>query len=504
MQTFADLFEQAQSLKKANKHDQALGILTYIQLLSPDSLEGINAAVMLSSLYKDLGLMEEAYSHIRGLAERLEEKKNYAVAESAYSSLACGSLYTYGVSLPTYATLTSRLSVLAESHVAKVSHLNHDFTVGRRLKVGILSPDLCMHSLAYLVAQPLLNFQRITGHELHIYHLRPYTDAVSEKLKAVVSGFTIVHGWDDESITKKIVDDKIDVLLDISGYTAETRLSVFYRQPAPVQMGWISGMMTPTGLKCIPYFITDEYMKPPDVPASLGHQIAMKTALTYHTLRDTEIPVEGLPFDRNGYISFASFNNPCKINSEVLTTWAQILRRTPKSKLHLKTYHPLDEARIHKVLTGLGVPAERLVLIPHLPSSTDVQIYYNKNVDIFLDAWPCSGCLTTIEALWMGVPVVSCYSDLFCSRQSHSILNNLGISDLSHPTISGYIDAAVNLAYNPTRVRKMRKDLRGIIAASPLQNYGNTVVELGKAIVAAWEQTVTSRNNTLDLLRKAA
>lgn len=504
MTTYKVLFEQAEEFKRTGQHDRALGVLTYIHVQNPTSEVGINAATLMSGLFKDLGCMDKAYQFMGHAVTALEKAGAYGSCGGAYASLACGALYTAGVTVASYTELAKRVSMYMEPAFPKVSHLQHDMTESRKLRVGILSPDMCLHSLAFLVVQPLVNFTKVTPHELYIYHLRATTDSVTEQLAKSVTKFVHVHGKSDEQIVTAITDDKIDVLIDLSGYTAETRLSVFCRQPAPVQMGWISGMMTPTGLNCIPYFLTDAYMQPEHVPPELCTPIIAKTALTYHTLREKELEIGPQPCDRVGYVSFASFNNPCKINSEVLRAWARILHAVPKSRLHLKTYSSLDTARIYEALVAAGIDASRLVLMPPLPSGTDVQMYYSQHVDIFLDSWPCSGCLTTIEAMWMGVPVVSYYQDIFCSRQTHSILNNVGIADLSFPTVDGYVEAAAKLAHDRGRLRKLRAGLRAQITASPLHDYAGMAQELGKAVTAAWRQTVTLRNDTLALLRKAA
>ena len=504
MTTFSTLLEQAEEFKRTGQHDRALGVLTYMLDGDPNGGAGLNAATLLSSVYKDLGRMDRAYEFMHKVVVGTERLGLAGACGSAYASLACGALYTHGVTLRSYTDITERVDIYMNAAIPKVSHLMHDFNPDRALRVGILSPDFCLHSLAYLVVQPLINFERATPHKLYLYHLRSTTDSVTNQMKEHVTKFVNVHGKSDADIVKEIVDDKIDVLIDLSGYTAETRLSVFCRQPAPVQMGWISGMMTPTGLSCIPYFLTDTFMKPDEVPTELCTPIVGKTALTYHTLRDKELDIGGLPSDRNGHINFVSFNNPCKINNDVLSAWARILTAVPKSKLHLKTYSPLDTSRIHHFLTSARVDPSRLVLMPALPSPTDVQLYYGQNADIFLDAWPCSGCLTTVEALWMGVPVVSYYQDVFCSRQSHAILNQIGVTDLSHSTVDGYVEAAVSLAQNRQRMAELRRTLRDRIVKSPLRNYAAMAADLGSACVTAWKQTILRRKETLDLLRKAA
>jgi predicted O-linked N-acetylglucosamine transferase (SPINDLY family) len=160
--------------------------------------------------------------------------------------------------------------------------------------------------------------------------------------------------------------------------------------------------------------------------------------------------------------------------------------------------------RIYEQMQQYGVNNTQLELMPALPSSTAVQEYYGKHIDIFLDAWPCSGCLTTVEALWMGVPTVSYYEELFSSRQTHSILNSIGITDLSTNSIPDYVNKAVSLAVDLPRLTQLRKDLRARIAASPLQDYGGMARELAAAVEYAWSDTVSKRSKALDYIRKVA
>lgn len=500
MRTFAELFDKADTARKAGDHEKALGLLVYAHGLLGHSTEGFHAASQLSSLYKDLGLMDRAFAVLKEAVGVLEKQELYEFAGMTYASLACGSLYTPGITMSHYQRLVERVRVFSELTATPVSHVHHDYSTDRKLRVGVLSPDLCLHSLAYLAIQPLMNFQNITGHKLFIYHLRPNTDVLTDQVAKASTKFEKVHGKSDDEIIKIITDDKIDVLLDISGYTAETRMSVFIRRAAPVQLGWISGMMTPTGLRSIPYFITDKYMQSPDVGEDFYTPILLPTALTYHSLREKELEIEHSPCDRNGHISFVSFNNPCKINNEVLGAWAKVLQAVPNSRLHLKTYSSLDTVRITHFLGKHGISEHRLIIMPPLPTATDVQMYYSRHADIFLDSWPCSGCLTSAEAMWMGVPVVSRYNEVFCSRQTHSILNTIGITDLSFPSVDEYVVGAATLANDLNRLRTLRKELRGMMSRSPLTDYKAMSMYLGKACEEAWAQTAVPKKRILDLL----
>ncbi len=494
MADLLNLIGDVDGLLKSKEPEKALGILHYIQeIIHPEHALQVPVLVKLATVYRDIGLMSNATKAIKRVADIAEKAKQFKAAGDAYVSLAGALLYTEGATLDTYAAITRRIDRYLSRAIPKYDFRDYEFSVDKKLKVAVLSPDFCAHSLSALVLRPLMNFTANCDHELHILHLRKNEDSHTEQYKGNCTSFTNVHGKTDQEICGIIRDKKIDILIDISGYTAETRLSVFMARPAPVQIGWISGMMTPTGLSCIPYFLTDPKMLSPRHTHDLGLPVTMTTALSYCPLSADSV-IE--PRDQEP-ITFVSFNNPCKVNNTVLKAWSEVLVQVPNSELHIRTCHTMDGARIKEILGLLGVDPKRVVDLGTQTSNNVVKEYYCSKADIFLDSWPCSGCLTTVEALWNGVPVVSCYGELPCSRQSYSILNTVGLPELAHSTEAGFIDAAVALAKDRPRLKALRHSLRETVKKSPLGDYGTRSVELIAACQMAWTHYCTNRAKSL-------
>ncbi len=493
MADLLNLINDVDDLLKKKEPEKALGILHYIQeIVNPEHPLHMPVLMKLAHVYKDIGLMGSATKAIKKVADIAEKTKQFKIAGDAYVSLAGALLYTDGATLESYSSITRRVDRYLARTVSKYDFKDYDFTPDKPLKIAILSPDFCSHSLSYLILRPLTSFLNNCDHELHILHLREHEDLHTQQYKDTCSSFTNVHGKTDNEICEIIRNKKIDVLIDISGYTAESRMSAFMKRPAPVQMGWISGMMTPTGLSCLPYFLTDPHMLPPKWLHDLGVPVTMTSALTYSSLGN-DSPI----VDREGDITFVSFNNPCKINNAVLTAWAGVLRRVPNSQLHVRTSYGLDGARIKEVMSLLGVDSKRIVDLGHQTSNIFVRDYYCAKADIFLDSWPCSGCLTTAESLYNGVPVITRYGELPCSRQSYSILKNIGLPELTASTDEGFIEAAVALANDRPRLKLLRSTLRETMKKSPLGDYGGMSLQLSNACTVAWNHYCSTRTKSL-------
>jgi len=494
MADLLNLINDIDGLLKGKQPEKALGILHYIQeIIHPEHSLQVPVLIKLATVYKEIGLMGMATKAVKKVVDIAEKSKQYKVAGDAYVSLAGALLYTEGATVDGYSAITRRIDRYLARSIPKHSFSDYDFTVDRPLKVAVLSPDFCAHSLSSLVLRPLMSFTANCNHELHIMHLRKQEDQHTEQYRENCTSFTNVHGKTDEEIIALIREKKIDVLIDISGYTAETRLSVFMARPAPVQIGWISGMMTPTGLSCLPYFLTDKYMLSPKHTHDLGLPITMNSALTYCALSaDNEI----LPRGQDPLV-FCSFNNPCKVNNTVLKAWAEILKQVPNSELHVRTSFAMDGARIKEILGLLGVDPKRVIDVGTQVNNSFVKEYYCTKADIFLDSWPCSGCLTTVEALWNGVPVVSRYDELYCSRQSYSILSNIGLPELAWDSDAGFIKAAVALAQDRSRLWELRHSLRDRVKNSVLGDYGRASFELTSACTMAWNHYCTTRAKSL-------
>jgi predicted O-linked N-acetylglucosamine transferase (SPINDLY family) len=274
----------------------------------------------------------------------------------------------------------------------------------------------------------------------------------------------------DDDLAKRIHDLGIDVLVDLAGHTAYNRLPVFALKPAPVQATWV-GYFHSTGLKSIDYFITDPYTSPlacgqlfSETPVWLPH------SRFCYAPPDYAPAVAPPPVLARGYPTFGCFNRLEKLVAPVFAAWAEILRAVHESRLLLKAGTLADESlreHVRRRFAEHGIPSERLEL--RGPSGhADMFVEYG-DIDIALDPFPFNGGMTTLEALWMGVPVVALKGSAVVSRQSHSVLANLGLhTELVFGDIDSYVAGAIALARDHGRLAKLREEIRPRMAASPL------------------------------------
>jgi predicted O-linked N-acetylglucosamine transferase (SPINDLY family) len=204
---------------------------------------------------------------------------------------------------------------------------------------------------------------------------------------------------------------------------------------------------------------------------------------------DTAPPVGPLPSLKNGYATFGSFNNLAKITAEVAAVWAKILLRAPTARLVLKHRALRDKTVKRRYLdffAAQGVEPQRLEL---LPSSSYVEYLATfHQVDVALDPFPFSGSVTTCEALWMGVPVVTCPFDTFASRHSLSHLSSVGLTEMIAHDLEEYVELAVSLAGDPSRLATLRASMRERMVASPLCDGKRFAANLASMLHGVWER----------------
>ena len=236
----------------------------------------------------------------------------------------------------------------------------------------------------------------------------------------------------DEEVTELIQKDEIDILVDLAGHTANNRILVFARKPAPIQISWI-GYLATTGLSTMDYKIADNYTDPPGKTEQFYTEKLMRLPESFLCyLPDKDSPEVGpLPALSTGHITFGSFNNFAKVTSEVFALWAKILNELPDSRLILKGKSFRDKTTCQyaiNMFTQRGIAAERITLQPSDPSPKHLESY--NLVDIGLDTFPFNGAATTCEAMWMGVPVITLAGTAYHSRVGVSLLSNVGLPEL--------------------------------------------------------------------------
>jgi len=278
-----------------------------------------------------------------------------------------------------------------------------------------------------------------------------------------------IFGITNPDVVNLIRNDKIDILVDLSGHTAGNSLLVFAQKPSPVQVTWL-GYPNTTGLSAIDYRFTDIIADPIGEADDLHSETLLRLPNGFQCYQGNEkilVNIE-LPQKRREQITFGSFNNVSKITPEVIKTWSKILHAVPTSRLVLKlpdlggntTYY-------HELFMQEGIAKERTEFYQRLPSMEDHLGLYNA-IDISLDPFPYNGATTTCEALWMGVPVVTLLGDRHAGRVGASILSNVGLTDFIAHDINSYIDLAVEMSANTSYLQKIRAGLRERMQSAPL------------------------------------
>jgi len=364
----------------------------------------------------------------------------------------------------------------------------------RRLRIGYVSPDFREHAVANFIA-PVLAAHDHGGFEVFCYAELKRADTFTERFRALVAEPKAGHwretaGLDDAAVAAAIRDDGIDILIDLAGHTVHSRLPVFLRKPAPVQMTWIGSAAT-TGASQIDYRITDHFADPPGQTDDEYVEGLLRLPggfNCYQPIGDAP-DVGALPADANGHVTFGSFNHAAKITERVLDTWTEVLRRVPDARLVLKHHgfaHPAVREDYLMAFNRRGIESDRLDLLQPADGWRGHVATYNR-VDIALDTFPYNGTTTTCEALWMGVPVVALAGRSHHARVGVSLLSRTGLTDLIAGSAAAYVDVAAALAADRPRLRRLRGELRGQTQASPLCDAVEFTRGLEAALRRVWQ-----------------
>jgi predicted O-linked N-acetylglucosamine transferase (SPINDLY family) len=294
---------------------------------------------------------------------------------------------------------------------------------------------------------------------------------------------------DDAALAALIRQDQIDVLIDLSGHTAGSRLTVFAHRPAPVQVAWL-GYFATTGLRYIDAVLLDEWHAPAGTQAQFAEPIVHLPGgrLCYQPVPWAPA-VAAPPCLQAGHITFGSFNNTGKLNAGVFDVWSQVLAAVPHSRLVLKWRSLADETlceSIRAAFSDRGIDSSRIELRP-ASFHADVLLEYS-DIDIALDPFPFTGGMTSCEALWMGVPVVTLRGRTHTSRMGASILNAIGRPDWVADTDDGYVGTITRLAGDVDALAQWRAQARTAIAASALFDEAGFTREFESLLERAWAQ----------------
>jgi len=340
----------------------------------------------------------------------------------------------------------------------------------RRMRIGYVSPDFRTHSCAAFL-RPLFAEHDPSVVDVFAYSAVERPDALTDWFRSRTPHWRNIHGLGDRKIAELVRSDGIDVLVDLAGHTLNQPLGAFALQPAPVQVAWL-GYPATCGLPQIGFRLTDQEADPPGDADRYHVEQLVRLAGGFHCYQAPgDAPtVASLPANRNGFITFASFNNISKVTPEVVGTWARILLMLPDSRLLLKgklLVHEQARARIQRAFEQAGVSAARIELRGWIPRQNDPLAAYG-DADIALDTFPYNGTTTTFEALWMGVPVVTLRGSRHAARVGASVLTHLGRPEWIADDTEKYVATVIEIASDLPGLERQRQMLRSTLARSTL------------------------------------
>jgi len=489
--------------------------ITLLQPSWPGAPDPVEARIALASALQQRKRLSEAVAHYEGaLADRPDSAKAHNNLANCYNQLG-----RIGEAIVHYRRLHAIAPDFPDALTSVLANLNYDVQAtaqqvfdehrawaravaaplypaaphfdntpdaARALRVGFVSPDLRRHPVSNIFAPILAAFDRARI-ESYCYYNLAAKDAVTAHLAGHSMHWRDVASLSDAQLHQAIRDDGIDILVDLAGHTIHNRLAVFARRAAPVQVSWL-GYFNTTGLDSMDYFISDPHSSPPGQERYYSETLLRLPDTRFCYAPPEFMPaVNALPALHQGRISFGCCNNLSKLNQRVLGLWARILAAVPRSRLILQAA-ALDDApnrrRFSQLAQQAGIAAAQLELRGFAPVEVAPRAYHD--IDIALDPFPFCGGMTSFEALWMGVPVVTLDQPMIAGRQTISMLANLGLADLVAADEDAYFAIAVRLAQDPQKLEALRQGLRPRFAASPLQDYARFTRALEDAFGAMW------------------
>jgi protein O-GlcNAc transferase len=366
--------------------------------------------------------------------------------------------------------------------------LDIDRNPERPLTIGFISPNFRQHPIGHFVISPLENLDR-DHFQVVCYSDGQARDGWTSRFQATSATWRDTGALTDAQLAEQIRADRIDILFDLAGHTAQNRLLVFARTPAPIQITWADYVGT-TGLATMDFILADQYQVPGEAePYYAEHVLRMPNGYVCYDPPSYAPAVSLLPALERRFVTFGSFNYRPKITTAVIEVWAKILQRVPDSRLVLKN-GGLEEASVAAPLlhefARRGIEPSRIDCRGWSAHPQLLAEY--QHIDLALDPFPYNGGLTTCEATWMGVPVVTFPGETFAGRHSLSHLSNVGFTETIARSLDDYVNLAVGLASDLPRLAMLRSKLRQRMACSPLCDGKLFAHDLMRILRGIWRQ----------------
>jgi protein O-GlcNAc transferase len=361
----------------------------------------------------------------------------------------------------------------------------------QKLRLGYLSADFRLHPLASLISE-LIELHDKNSFEIHAYSYGVNDQSTERKrLEKAFDHFVDIRALSTLDAAKKINDDQIDILVDLTGFTQTSRSQIVALRPAPINLSWLGFPGTMGELNGTPlfdYLLTDAVITPP----ASAKNYAEKLALLPHTYQpnDRKRPIEktknrqAYDLPENAFV-FCCFNQTFKILPKVFDAWMHILKHVPNSVLWLLECNSLAKSNLIREAEVRGISQARLIFAPRV--SMDEHMARQACADLFLDTLPYNAHTTTSDALWAGLPVLTCMGDTFASRVAASLLNAADLPELITQSLAEYQAKAIELASQPETLKAIKHKLDKHREQVPLFDTVQFARDLEKIYTGIWQ-----------------
>ena len=464
-------------------------------------LKALRYSIDKSKIYNNLGYLcyqigdlEKSILYFKKATEKNDENLNY------HSRLIATSLYSFNHK-NLYSNYINKFNLTLEKLKFNSSQNNNSFSFDKfesKLKIGFLSSDFKRHPVGYFLLDHLDNIKKF-GLELHGYSNleERFNDDYTKKISNKFNYWSNIKLLNDRDLVSKIKKDKINILMDLSGYTGDNRIGVFALRAAPIQINW-AAYLASIGIKEIDYILGDTVVTP------LSHQhkyseniLQLKkiwSCLSISDLKNLKV-ANKTPAMNNKYITFGSFSNANKINKKVLNAWLKILNNVPNSKLFLKSFEfeiTSQVARIKSFFIKNNINSNRILI--EKPSDRLELLNSYNNIDIVLDTFPYSGGTTNFEASWMCVPILTLKGDYFVSKCGESINSSLNMKEWIAHDIDSYVKKSIVFSKDFSILNQIKNKLILHSRNSDLFNSEKFSLDFSEILKTTWKKFISNNN----------
>ena len=464
-------------------------------------LKALRYSIDKSKIYNNLGYLcyqigdlEKSILYFKKATEKNDENLNY------HSRLIATSLYSFNHK-NLYSNYINKFNLTLEKLKFNSSQNNNSFSFDKfesKLKIGFLSSDFKRHPVGYFLLDHLDNIKKF-GLELHGYSNleERFNDDYTKKISNKFNYWSNIKLLNDRDLVSKIKKDKINILMDLSGYTGDNRIGVFALRAAPIQINW-AAYLASLGIKEIDYILGDTVVTP------LSHQhkyseniLQLKqiwSCLSVSDLKNLKV-VNKTPAINNKYITFGSFSNANKINKKVLNAWLKILNNVTNSKLFLKSFEfeiTSQVARIKSFFIKNNINSNRILI--EKPSDRLELLNSYNNIDIVLDTFPYSGGTTNFEASWMCVPILTLKGDYFVSKCGESINSILNMKEWIASDIDNYVNKSIVFSKDFSILNQIKNKLILHSRNSDLFNSEKFALDFSEILKTTWKKFISTNN----------